>query len=111
MKTFVYTLNLKDDPEIIGQYKEHHQTVWPEVEASLKRVGICHMHIYLLGRRLVNIIEADDDFEPERDLARYTENNPVTKKWDNWMATFQEKVPEANIDEWWALMEQVYELQ
>jgi hypothetical protein len=27
------------------------------------------------------------------------------------MQTFQEKIPEAGVDEWWALMEPVYELK
>ncbi len=41
---------------------------------------------------------------------RYIELNPRGKEWDALMCTFQEKVPEAGPDEWWALMEQVYDL-
>jgi L-rhamnose mutarotase len=111
MKTFVYTLNLKDDPELIFKYKEYHMAVWPEVEANLRSVGIVRMRIYLLGRRMVNIIDTIDDFEPDRDFARYVEGNPVVKEWDRLMAEFQEKVPEAKQEEWWALMEPVYLLE
>lgn len=111
MKNIVYTLNLKDDPEIIRKYREYHQAVWPEVESSLKSVGITGMRIYLLGRRLVMVVEAVDEFEPDRDFARYTQDNPVTQKWDKMMAQYQEKVPEAGENEWWALMEKIYELK
>lgn len=110
MKTFVYTLNLKDDPQVVEAYKTYHEAVWPEVEASLRGVGILRMRIYLLGRRLVNIMDTTDEFVPERDFAKYTEGNPIVQKWDAMMAQFQEKVPEAGEGEWWALMEQVYEL-
>ncbi len=110
MKTYVYTLQLKDDPELIAQYKEYHRAVWSEVEASLLSVGIVRMRIYVLGRRLVNIMDTTDDFEPDRDFKRYTEGNPKVKMWDELMAGFQEKVPEAKPGEWWALMEQVYHL-
>ena len=110
MKTFVYTLNLKDDPGIIRKYKEYHRAVWPEVEESLKSVGITSMRIFLLGRRLVNVVEAIDEFVPERDFARYTQGKPKAQQWDQMMVEYQEKVPEAGAKEWWVLMEKIYEL-
>ncbi len=110
MKCFGLTLNLKDDPETIEKYKAYHREVWPEVEASLREVGITAMRIFLLGRRMFMYMEAADDFVAERDFPRYLELNPRCKEWDALMCTFQEKVPEAGEDEWWALMEQVYEL-
>ena len=110
MKTFMYTINLKDNPEIINSYKKYHENIWPEVEESLKNIGIINMRIYLLGTRMVNLIETIDDFDPARDLARYAENNPIVEKWDRMMAEFQHRVPEARDGEWWALMEKVYEL-
>ena len=33
--------------------------MWPEVIASLRRAGIRAMDIYMLGRRLVMIVETD----------------------------------------------------
>jgi len=110
LKTFVYTLNLKNDSEVIRQYREYHKNVWPEVENSLRSVGILNMRIYLLGCRMVNVIETNDDFDPTRDFARYIEGKPEVEKWDGMMAEFQEKVPEAKEGEWWALMEKVYDL-
>ena len=48
----VFTVNLKDDPGIVEEYMRYHRDVWPEVQASLRRVGVEQMDIYLLGRRL-----------------------------------------------------------
>lgn len=110
MKAFGLTLNLKDDPEVMEKYKEYHRNVWPEVERSLKEVGITSMRIFLLGRRLFMHIQTVDDFDARRDFPRYLELHPRCKEWDALMQLFQEKVPEALEDEWWAAMEMVYEL-
>ena len=111
MKSFAMTLHLKDDPKTIETYKEYHRNVWPEVEKSLKEVGITSMRIFLLGRRLFMHIQTVDDFEAQRDFPRYLELDPRCRDWDELMRPFQEKVAEAGEDEWWATMEEVYELK
>jgi len=110
VKRYGQTLNLKDDPEIIRRYVEHHRRVWPEVERGLKAIGIQRMLIWLLGRRLFMLMETTDEFEPERDFARYMESDPRIREWQALMETFQEPVPEAKPGEWWAAMELVYAL-
>ncbi len=55
----VLAVDLKADPAAIESYRQHHREVWPEVLSSLRRAGIRHMEIYLLGRRLVMIVETD----------------------------------------------------
>ncbi len=110
MKTYAMTLQLKDDPEVIEKYKEHHRHVWPEVERSLKAVGIVSMRIFLLGRRMFMHMETVDDFVADRDFPKYLDLDPKCREWDALMCQFQEKVPEAKDDEWWASMEMVYEL-
>ena len=110
MQTFAFALNLKNDPRAIESYKKYHQEVWPEVESALKQVGIITMRIYLMGQKLFMYMEADDQFKPERDFAKYLELDSRCGQWDELMRTFQEKLPEAGVDEWWALMEPVYEL-
>jgi L-rhamnose mutarotase len=110
MQFFGMALNLKNDPQAIEKYKSYHQNVWPEVEAALKRIGITSMKIFLISRKLFMYVETVDDFEPERDFAKYLEEHIRCKQWDELMQTFQEKIPEAGDDEWWALMEPVYEL-
>jgi L-rhamnose mutarotase len=110
MQSFGMALNLKNDPQAIETYKSHHQEVWPEVESALKSVGITTMKIFLIGRKLFMYMETVDDFKPERDFAAYLERHDECKQWDELMQTFQEKIPEAGVDEWWTLMEPVYEL-
>ncbi|MAE65293.1 MAG: hypothetical protein CMJ18_13560 [Phycisphaeraceae bacterium] len=111
MKEYGLTLNLKDDPSTIEKYKRHHQAVWPEVERSLRQVGVTSMKIFLLGRRMFMYLTTVDDFEPTRDFARYLTLDPRCQEWEDLMNSFQEKVPEAGPDEWWASMEQVYDLR
>jgi len=111
MKQYGRTLNLKDDPSIIERYVEYHRSVWPEVERGLRSIGIERMLIWRLGRRLFMLMETVDDFDPERDFARYMESDPRIREWQTLMETFQEPVPEAKPGEWWADMELVYRLE
>ena len=110
MPRFGLTLNLKDDPDIIEQYKTYHRNVWPEVLDSLREVGITQMDIYLIGNRLFMAIDTVDDFDPVHDFPRHLEMHPRCREWDVLMRNFQERVPEAKPGEWWATMEKVFEL-
>lgn len=110
MKVYAQTLNLKDDPQAIAQYKAYHQNIWPEVSQALKAVGVQSMEIFLLGRRMFMHMTTTDDFEPARDFARYLQMHPRCQEWEDLMGTFQEKVPEAKPEEKWAMMEQVFKL-
>ena len=110
MKTFGLTLLLQDDPEKIASYKAHHRAVWPEVKARLQECGVQGMHIFLRGTRMFMYLTTDDDFDFARDFARVNED-PVSKRWNELMATLQARAPEANPDEWWAPMELVFDLE
>lgn len=110
MKHFGLTINLKDDPALIEEYKTYHRDAWKETLAGLKAVGITKMNIYLLGRQLFMAMETVDNFDIERDFPRYLEHDPKCREWDELMRTFQEPVEEAQTDEWWAKMESVFEL-
>ena len=109
MKVYGLTLMLRDDPAAIARYKEYHRQVWPEVAANIRAHGIRAMRIFLLGRRMFMYVEAEDSFEPRRDFPRINEA-PRSREWDDLMRTLQERAPEAAPGEWWALMEQVFEL-
>ncbi len=110
MKQYGRTINLKNDPKTIELYLEHHRAIWPEVERGLKAIGIQRMLIFKLGRQLFMFMETIDEFEPERDFARYEAADPRNRDWQNLMASMQEPVPDAQPTEWWAEMKLVFQL-
>jgi L-rhamnose mutarotase len=110
MKVYGLTINLKDDPAVIRRYVEHHGAIWPEVEKSLRMIGIQRMMIFLHGRQLFMLIETIDSFDAERDFARHEVSHPRVTEWQNLMASWQEPVPGAKPGEWWAEMKLVYSL-
>ena len=67
------------------------------------------MKIYLHGQRLFMYMEAVDEFDPARDFAKYADD-PCGREWDELMRRFQAPVPGAIPGEWWAAMEEVFDL-
>ena len=102
--------DLKPEENIIEEYRRYHESVWPEVPVKLKKIGIISNKIYILGNRLVSILTVEDWFDPQNDLLKYTEDLKC-KEWDELMCTFQQRVPGAKDDEWWALMEEIFSYQ
>ena len=109
MKSFGQVLDLKNDPHIIKQYIDHHGQVWPEVSDALRDIGISKIKIFLIANHLFMYYEAGDDFVPERDFQAYTKF-PRAQEWDLLMRTFQQKVPEAGPQDWWAPADLVFDL-
>lgn len=103
MKSFAQVLDLKDDPEVIETYERYHREVWPEVLDALKGIGIIRMEIFRSGNHLFMYCTAPDDFDPRRDFQSYTAS-PRAAEWNDLMMTFQQKVPEAGAEDWWAPM-------
>ena len=110
MKRFVRALDLRDGPGVLDTYLAHHRAVWPEVEASLTRIGIRRLEIYLLGRRLVMVMETADDFDGAAAFAAHLAD-PKCREWEELMMTFQQRAPGAAAGEWWADMKEVYRLE
>lgn len=100
----VLTLNLKDDPAVIEAYRHHHAHVWPEVADSLRRSGIVHLEIYLLGRRLVMIADTDGRDIEAAFRAHHASAGTRVAAWEALMQEMQEPLPEAAPGEWWARM-------
>lgn len=110
MKSFGMTLNLKSDPGVVDKYVEYHKAVWPDVLAGLGGLGISRMKIFLHGLSLFMYMETADDFVPSRDFAKYMEKGRA-REWDELMRTFQEPAPGAASGEWWAEMDEVFDLE
>lgn len=108
-RRFCLTLDLKDDPELITQYKHYHDNIWPEIIRSIKDSGIVDMEIYLLGTRMFMIMEVNENFSFEA-KAKADELNPTVQKWENLMWSFQQALPQAKPGEKWLLMERIFKL-
>ncbi len=109
MQHYGLTLALRDAPALITRYRAEHRNAWPEVIRRLREIGITEMRIFLLGRRLFMYMEATDDFDPARDFRKLTDDARY-REWDALMRTMQERVPETREGEWWAQMEEVFDL-
>lgn len=109
-RRFCLTLDLKDDPSLIAEYKRHHEHVWPEIIKSIKDSGIDDMEIYLLGTRMFMIMEVNEDFSFEA-KAQSDQANPKVKEWEELMWTFQKPLPQGKAGEKWLLMEGIFKLR
>lgn len=109
MKRFCQTLSLKNNRELIEQYIEVHQCVWPEIKAGIREVGILDMEIYIHENLLFMIVETSDDFDWQADNSRLS-LLPRQQEWERYVAQFQEADPEASSSAKWQLMERIFKL-
>jgi L-rhamnose mutarotase len=107
----VFTVNLKDAPGVVDAYRRHHAAVWPEVQDSLRRIGVEHMEIHLLGRRLVMLVEMRDGIDYRAAFAAHASYSQRVAEWEHLMKSLQEPPVEARDGEWWAAMEPVFHLE
>lgn len=105
----VLAVDLRDDPGVIERYQAHHRQVWPEVLASLRRAGIVGMDIYLLGRRLVMVVDTDGQ-DYRRCFAAHAASHPRVVEWEALMRSLQQPPPGAAPGEWWTEMRPVFSL-
>ena len=109
-RRFCLTLDLKDDPKLIAEYKRHHEKIWPEITRGIKDAGILDLQIYLQGMRMFMILEVDERFSFEK-KAQADRQNPKVQEWENLMWKYQKALPEARPGEKWLLMERIFKLE
>jgi L-rhamnose mutarotase len=109
-RRYCLALDLKDDPQLIAEYKRYHEKIWPEITKSIKQSGIEDLEIYLLGTRLFMIMEVNDkfSFEAKENIDR---SNPKVQEWEQLMWRFQRPLPQAKAGEKWLLMERIFKLE
>jgi L-rhamnose mutarotase len=110
MRRYCLTLDLKDDPALIAEYKRYHQKIWPEITQSIKHAGVENLEIYLLGTRLFMILEAGPEFSFEN-KAKADHANPKVREWEELMWKFQRPLPQAQPGDKWLLMERIFKLE
>lgn len=110
-KRYCQTLDLKDDPELIKQYRYWHSRkgIWEEIMAGIREVGILEMEIYILGNRLFMIVETPLDFDWDRDMQRLS-TLPRQSEWEDFVGRFQKAATGSSSSEKWQLMERMFHL-
>ncbi|HEY1464730.1 MAG TPA: L-rhamnose mutarotase [Terriglobales bacterium] len=109
-RRYCLTLDLKDDPALIAEYKRYHQKIWPEITKSIRDSGIENMEIYLHGARMFMIMDASANFAFDK-KAELDRSNPKVQEWEELMWKFQRPLPQAKPGEKWLLMEKIFELE
>ena len=109
-RRYCLTLDLKDDPQLIAEYKKHHAKIWPEITASIRESGMKDMEIYLLGTRMFMIMEVNDAYSFEEKAAA-GRAHPKGQEWEQLMWKFQQALPQANPGEKWLRMERIFKLE
>lgn len=110
-KRYCQTLDLKDNPELIAEYRKRHskEEHWPEIRKEIREIGILEMEIYIFKNHLFMIVETPLDFDWDTAMKRLS-TLPHQTKWEEYMSCFQICEPDANASEKWKLMERMFYL-
>jgi len=111
MKVYCLTLDLKDDPALIAEYKRYHEPghIWPEVIENIKEQSILREEIFLLGTRMVMVLHTTEDFSFEKKAFADRANSRM-QEWESLMWKYQQPVAQAKPGEKWVLMEKIFEV-
>ncbi len=112
VKRYCQTLDLKENPGLIAEYRRLHsrEQAWPEIRKGIREVGILEMEIYILGSRLFMIVETPLDFDWDKAMKRLA-TLPRQAEWEEYVARFQKCASEnASSAEKWKLMERMFYL-
>ena len=111
VKRYCQTLDLKDNAELIAEYRKRHSEncAWKEIINGIRQVGILEMDIYILGSRLFMIVETPLDFDWDSAMAKLA-TLPRQQEWEDYMSVFQVSKPGASSAEKWKPMERMFHL-
>jgi L-rhamnose mutarotase len=109
-RRFCLTLDLKEDPQLIAEYKRYHEKIWPEITRSIKDAGVVDLEIYLHDARMFMVMEVNNQFSFEA-KAKADSENPSVREWEQLMWKFQKSLPNAKPGEKWLLMEKIFKLE
>jgi L-rhamnose mutarotase len=111
-KRYCKTLDLRNDPLLIAEYREAHApgAVWPEITGGMREVGILGMEIYIYQTRLFMIMDTIPDFDHERAMTELA-GKPRQSEWEAHMSRFQDASPGSTADQKWQVMERIFTLK
>jgi L-rhamnose mutarotase len=111
VKRYCQTLDLKDDPDLIAEYRKRHSEAeaWPEILNGIREVGILEMELYILDTRLFMIVETPLSFDWDSAMKKLA-SLPLQAEWEEYMSIFQVSEPGASSAEKWKLMDRMFHL-
>ena len=111
VKRYCQTLELRDQPELIAEYRKIHSNghAWPEIIAGIKEVGILEMELYIHGSRLIMIVETPIDFNWDEAMDRLAKL-PRQQEWEDYVGFFQKVEPGGTSSQKWQQMERIFYL-
>lgn len=110
-KRYVQTLELNSDEEARREYLKWHSEEfhWKEIRDGIREVGILEMEIYILGNRLVMIVDAPEELDWDAAMAKLA-TLPRQAEWEAFVSQFQGCSPDAKSDEKWQMMDRMFYL-
>lgn len=108
-KRWVQTMQLKDDPALIAEYRKRHSEgkVWEEILQGIRACGLYDMEIYILGSTLVMVCEGPVDLNWDEAMAKMA-SGPRQAEWEDFMSIFQKCERGQKSDEKWQMMERMF---
>ncbi|HEU5090103.1 MAG TPA: L-rhamnose mutarotase [Roseiflexaceae bacterium] len=99
---------LKVKPELVEEYKQRHQNVWPEMQDALRRTGWHNYSLFLRPDGLLfGYFEAEESFAASLEGMSREE---VNERWQSSMAPYFEGVAGAHADEMMVELVEVFHL-
>ncbi len=95
MKRVGFMLKVKKDK--IGEYKKHHEAVWPEMQAALRRSGWHNYTLFIRDDGLIlGYFETSENLQAAQAAM---EKEPINQKWQEFMAPYFEGLGGSRPDE------------
>jgi len=106
-KRICLALDLKNDPELIREYKRYHQPegTWKIITDGIRKSGIDVMDIYNIDNRLFMICEVPQELDLDECWTKMG-TYPRQDEWGELMAQFQQALPGHKPE--WVKMERVF---
>lgn len=111
VKRYCQILEIADNPELIRLYRECHSRykAWKEIREGIRSVGILEMELYILGNKVVMIVETPLDFDWKSAMEKLAAL-PRQAEWEAYVSQFQGCDANATSDQKWQLMERMFYL-
>ncbi|MDO9554097.1 L-rhamnose mutarotase [Rhodonellum sp.] len=106
-KKFCLALDLKNDPNLISEYENHHRAVWPGILESIRDSGVVSMEIFRWENRLFMIMETQMDFSFET-KSKMDAANPKVQEWETHLWKYQQGLPGTKKGAKWQLMDRIF---